>query len=81
MEIRTLITADTYAGTPQWQTISFINTVANVFAVVFTYAPIMHECICLDIHHFCSFDNWQCDLISENWPNGEVLTLANVFLS
>ena len=26
-----------------------------------------NEHVCLDMDRFCSFDNWLCDLISENW--------------
>ena len=26
-----------------------------------------NECVCLDIHPFCSFDNWLSNPISENW--------------
>ena len=26
-----------------------------------------HKRVCLDMHHFCSFDNWLCDPISTNW--------------
>ena len=26
-----------------------------------------NECLCLDIHRFCSLDNWLCNPISENW--------------
>ena len=25
------------------------------------------ERVCLDMHRFCSFDNWLCDPISANW--------------
>ena len=39
----------------------FVQT--NLFAWMFTN----HEHVCLDMHYFCSFDNWLCDLISENW--------------
>ena len=35
----------------------------NVFAWICTN----HERVCLDMHYFCSFDNWLCDLISANW--------------
>ena len=24
-------------------------------------------CVCLDMHHFCSFDTWLSDPISKNW--------------
>ena len=32
-----------------------------------------NEHVCLDTDHFGSFDNWLCNLISENWQ----LTLIN----
>ena len=47
---------------------------ANAFLVkdfaqmnVFVWICTNHECVCLDMHRFCSFDNWLCDPISANW--------------
>ena len=34
---------------------------------VFVWLCTNHERVCLDMHRFCSFDNWMCDLISANW--------------
>ena len=39
---------------------------------VFVWLCTNHERVCLDIHRFCSFDNWLCDPMSTNWQ----LTLA-----
>ena len=49
----------------------FMQTNINMFVWICTN----HERVCLDIHQFSSFDNWQCDLISENWQ----LTLSRQF--
>ena len=34
---------------------------------VFVWICTNHERVCLDMHRFCSFDNWLCDPISANW--------------
>ena len=34
---------------------------------MFVWICTNHERVCLDIHRFCSFDNWLCDPISGNW--------------
>ena len=47
-------------------------TQTNVFVWICTN----HEHVCLDMHRFCSFDNWLCDLISANWQ----LTLLAIHL-
>ena len=46
-------------------------TQTNMFIWIYTN----HEHVCLNMHCFCSFDNWLCDPISENWQ----LTLCNLF--
>ena len=57
---------------------------ASVFLVkdfvqmnVFVWICTNHEHVCLNIHCFCSFNNWLCDLISENWR----LTLIALVIS
>ena len=34
---------------------------------VFVWICTNHERVCLDMHRFCSFDNWLGDPISANW--------------
>ena len=34
---------------------------------VFVWICTNHKPVCLDMHRFCSFDNWLCDPISTNW--------------
>ena len=56
-----------------------VSLISSVFLVedlaqsnVFVWICTNHERVCLDMHRFCSFDNWLCEPISANWQ----LTLA-----
>ena len=44
----------------------------NMFVWIYTN----HGPVCLDMHCYCLFDNWLCDLIPENWQ----LTLGSFLL-
>ena len=46
----------------------------NMLALICT----SHKRVCLDMHCFCSFDNWLCNLISENWQLTLVLSPFSV---
>ena len=57
----------------QWQVCTYLYGRSHANEYVFLNMP--H--ICLDIHHFCSIDNWLCNPISKNWQ----FTLCRLELS